>query len=452
MRPAKQSDSGETQRLGPRLDQIVDLNHPLVKLAQHIDWAFIEQHLDAVYTDGPGQPPLPTRLMAGLAILKHMRNLSDEKLCESWLENPYYQLFCGEAFFRYSLPLDRSSMTRWRQRMGEEKLTVLLQESLHLAIRSGAAQPADFTRVIVDTTVQPKAVAFPTDAKLLHRAREWLVTLAHKHGVTLRQSYQRVGKSMLIRYQRYAHARQFMRARRALRTLRTYLGRVMRDIGRKIGADTSLRKRFAQPLALARRVHKQRFRQRGPKVYSLHAPEVECIAKGKAHQPYEFGVKVSVATPLHRCRGGQFVVHVAALPGNPYDGHTLATVLPAISQQIGTALIRVITDAGYRGHNAPPMQASCVYTSAQKRGVSAQIKRELRRRPAVEPVIGHLEEDHRMGRNYLAGRAGDAANAVLAAVGYNFRLLLVWLAGLGQLLPTPVRSAGTAAPNARYAT
>jgi IS5 family transposase len=138
--------------------------------------------------------------------------------------------------------------------------------------------------------------------------------------------------------------------------------------------------------------------------------------------------------------------------GNPYDGHTLATVLPAITRQTGTALIRVITDAGYRGHNAPPTQASCVYTSAQKRSVTAQIKRELRRRPAVEPVIGHLKEDHRMGRNYLAGCAGDAANAVLAAVGYNFRLLLVWLAGLWQLLPTLVRSAGTTAPNARYAT
>ena len=198
MRPAKRSDGGAAQQLEPRLDQIVDLNHPLGKLAQHIDWAFVEQRLDAVYRDGPGQPPLPTRLMAGLAILKHMRNLSDEKLCESWLENPYYQLFCGEEFFRYSLPLERSSMTRWRQRMGEETLTVLLQESLRLAIRTGAAKPSDFTRIIVYTTVQPKAVAFPTDAKLLHRAREWLVKLAHKRGVTLRQSYKRVGKSTPI--------------------------------------------------------------------------------------------------------------------------------------------------------------------------------------------------------------------------------------------------------------
>jgi transposase, IS5 family len=452
MRPAKRSNRGEAQRLGPRLEEIVDPNHPLVKLAQRIDWAFIEQHLDAVYRDGPGQPPRPTRLMAGMAILKHMRNLSDEKLCESWLENPYYQLFCGEEFFRYSLPLDRSSMTRWRQRMGEEKLTVLLQESLHLATRTGAARPADFTRVIVDTTVQPKAVAFPTDARLLHRTREWLVKLARKHGVRLRQSYKRVGKSALIRHQRHAHAKQFKRASRALRTLRTYLGRVMRDIGRKITGDASLRARFAQPLALARRVHEQRYRQRGPKVYSLHAPEVECIAKAKAHRPYEFGVKVSLTTPLRRCRGGQFVAHVAALPGNPYDGHTLATVLPAITRQNGTSLIRVITDDGYRGHNAPPGQASCVYTSGQKRGVTAQIKRELGRRPAVEPVIGHLKEDHRMGRNYLAGRIGDVANAVLAAVGYNFRLLLVWLAGLWWLLRMLVGSAGTVAPNARYAT
>ncbi len=450
MRRAKRGDSSETQRLGLRLDQIVDLDHPLTKLAQRIDWAFVEQRLDAVYRDGPGQPPLPTRLMAGLAILKHMRNLSDEKLCENWLENPYYQLFCGEEFFRHTLPFDRSSMTRWRQRMGEETLTVLLQESLHLATRTGAARPADFTRVIVDTTVQPKAVAFPTDAKLLHRAREWLVKLAHKHGVTLRQSYKRVGKNALIRHQRHAHAKQFKRANRMLRTLRTYLGRVMRDISRQIDADAALRERFAQPLALARRVHAQRYRQRGPKVYSLHAPEVECIAKGKAHRPYEFGVKVSIATPLRRCRGGQFVAHVAALPGNPYDGHTLATVLPAITRQNGTSLIRVITDDGYRGHNAPPTQGACLYTSGQKRGATAQIKRELGRRPAVEPVIGHLKEDHRMGRNFLAGRAGDATNAVLAAVGYNFSLLLAWLAGLWWLLRRLVRSAGAAAPTACF--
>ena len=429
MRLGKRGNRGEAQRLGPRLDQIVDLDHPLVKLAQRIDWGFIEQRLDTVYRDGPGQPPLPTRLMAGLAILKHMRNLSDETLCEIWVENPYYQLFCGEAFFRHTLPFDRSSMTRWRQRMGEAKLTVLLQESLHLATRTGAARPADFTRVIVDTTVQPKAVAFPTDARLLHRAREWLVKLARKHGVTLRQSYKRVGKRALIGHQRHAHAKQFKRANRALRKLRTWLGRVIRDVTRKLAGILGLPGAIAleRMLVLARRVLEQRQRQRGPKLYSLHAPEVECIGKGKAHRPYEFGVKVSIATTLSHARGGQFVAHVKALPGNPYDGHTLATVIPDMETLIGNTIERILADKGYRGHNAPPDYQFRVFTSGQKRRMTPSIKRELRRRSAVEPVIGHLKSEHRMGRNYLWHHQGDATNALLAAVGYNFRRLIQWL-------------------------
>jgi IS5 family transposase len=337
-------------------------------------------------------------------------------------------LFCGEEFFQHKCPFDRSSMTRWRQRMGEEKLVALIQESLNVATRTGAAKPADFSKVIVDTTVQPKAVAFPTDAKLMHRARERLVRLAKKHGVALRQSYERVGKYALIKHQRYAHARQFNRANRALRTLRTYLGRVTRDIVRRIKGDAALEEVFGLPLMLARRVRAQRKNQRGPKVYSLHAPEVECIGKGKAHRPYEFGVKVSVATTLNRSKGGQFIAHVKALPGNPYDGHTLGEVVPEIEAQIGATLARIVADRGYRGHNAPPGHRFRVYLSGQKRGVTEAIKRDLRRRSAVEPCIGHLKSEHRMGRNHLAHAAGDATNAVLAAVGYNFRRLLAWLA------------------------
>ena len=164
---------------------------------------------------------------------------------------------------------------------------------------------------------------------------------------------------------------------------------------------------------------RSRQRQRGRKLYSLHAPEVECIGKGKAHKPYQFGVKVSVATHLNRCRGGQFVAHVKALPGNPYDGHTLAAVLPDIESTIGAGLERIVTDAGYKGHNAPKHERFKVYVAGKKRGLTAAIKRAFRRRSAVEPTIGHLKNEHRMGRNHLAGRAGDAANAVLAAVGYN---------------------------------
>src|SRR5215210_3291817 len=165
MRPKERRETGQSDLFRPRLDQIVDLQHPLVKLARAIDWRFLEERFGEVYRDGPGQPPLATRLMAGLAILKHLHDLSDEVLCERWLENPYYQLFCGEEFFRHRLPFERSSLTRWRQRMGEARLGALLQESLAVATRTGAAKPADFTQVIVDTTVQEKAIAFPTDAK-----------------------------------------------------------------------------------------------------------------------------------------------------------------------------------------------------------------------------------------------------------------------------------------------
>src|SRR5919205_1064143 len=440
MRPKERRDSGQTDLFRARLDQIIDLKHPLVKLANQIGWPTLETHFGAVYSDGPGQPPLPTRLMAGLAILKHTFNLSDEQLCERWLENPYFQYFCGEEFFCHQLPFERSSMTRWRQRMGEERLMALLQESLAVATRTGAAKPADFRQVVVDTTVQEKAVAFPTDAKLMHRARERLVRLAKAQGVRLRQSYARLGKRAL---QRDAHAKQFRRAHKALRRIRTLLGRVMRDITRKIKGKTAQERAFARDLSLARRVKDQRQRERGRKVYSLHAAEVECIGKGKAHRPYEFGVKVSVATPLNRCRGGQFVAHVKALPGNPYDGHTLATVIPALETSLGAELDRIVVDADYKGHNAPAERRLRVYVSGQKRGLTRAIKRAFQRRSAVEPVIGHVKGEHRLGRNYLSGSHGDGINAVLAAVGYNFGLLLRWLALLCVLIQLLL----TAAPN-----
>ncbi len=293
MRPRERRESGEQDLFRSRLDQVINMDHALVKLALTIDWRFLEEKFGAVYKDGPGQPPLPTRLMAGLAILKHTYNLSDEVVCEQWLENPYYQYFCGEEFFQHRLPLDRSSMTNWRNRMGEERLQALLQESLAVATKTGAMKPGDLARVIVDTTVQPKNITFPTDAKLLNRAREKLVKLAKKLGVALRQSYTQVGKFALIQHQRYAHAKQFKRANRSLRKLKTYLGRVIRDIARKIDGAPGLEAAFAHLLSLARRVRAQERGQRGPKIYSLHAPEVECIGKGKAHKPYEFGVKVS---------------------------------------------------------------------------------------------------------------------------------------------------------------
>ncbi|MBZ9710320.1 IS5 family transposase [Mesorhizobium sp. ESP7-2] len=439
-RPREKRETGEQDLFRSRLDQIINMKHELVRLAQAIDWPVLEERFGAVYSDGPGMPPLPTRLMAGLAILKHTFDLSDEELCARWVENPYFQYLCGEEFFRHELSFERSSMTRWRQRMGEEPITALLQESLAVAVKSGAMKPADTRRVIVDTTVQPKNVMFPTDAKLVNRARERLVRLAKKAGLDLRQSYVRVGKLALIKHQRYAHAKQFKRANKALRKLKTYLGRTIRDISRRITGQTDLEASFKWPLYQASAVLEQRQRQRGRKIYSLHAHEVECIGKGKAHAPYEFGVKVSIATTLERSKGGQFALHAKALPGNPYDGHTLATVIPDMEKTIGNEIGRILADAGYRGHNAPESHKLRVFTAGQKRRVTPAIKRQMRRRSAVEPVIGHIKAEHRMGRNYLAGEQGDAINAILAAAGYNFSLLIKWFRLLLRLLITALQS------------
>ena len=225
---------------------------------------------------------------------------------------------------------------------------------------------------------------------------------------------------------------QFKRARRELKFLRTRLGRIIRDIRRKIEGNTALEDRFGPLLDLALRVRHQEQRQRGPKVYSLHAPEVECIGRGKARAPYEFGCKVSIATPVTAPRGGQFVLHAKALHGNPYDGHTLGPVIADLEKLTGVPVCRIHGDKGYRGHNHPDRFK--VWITGQVRRVTKAIRREMRRRAAVEPVIGHLKDDHRMGRNYLKGRDGDRINAVLAAAGYNFSPLRRWFERLLRAL------------------
>jgi IS5 family transposase len=241
-------------------------------------------------------------------------------------------------------------------------LPALIQESLSVAHRTGALASRDLERVVVDTTVQPKAIAHPSDARLCHRALAKLVDLARRHDVPLRQSYRRVAKRAAIMVGRYTHAHQFKRARRALKFLRIRLGRVIRDIRRKIAGNAALEKRFADLLALAMRVRFQDHRQRGPKVYALHAPEVECIGKGKARAPYEFGGKVSVATPASKPKGGQFVLHAKALHGNPFDGHTLGPVIAELEALTGVETRRIHADK-----SLPPRRRGAIAATATPR-------------------------------------------------------------------------------------
>src|SRR3954462_2736834 len=439
MRPKKHKTTGSNDLFRARLDQIINLKHELVLLAGKIDWDWIDGEIAPLYSEN-GRPGIETRFMIGLLLLKHIYGLSDEGVCERWVHDPYFQFFTGEEFFRHAFPHERSDLSHWRKRLGD-KLELLLAESLRVAHGAGALRSSDLKRVTVDTTVQPKAITFPTDAKLLHAAIRGLNRLADRHGVRLRQSYLRIAKAAAMMAGRYAHAKQFKRHQRQLRILRSRLGRIIRDIRRKIEGQDALEEAFALPLSRATQIRSQQQRQRGWKLYSFHAPEVECIGKGKASAPYEFGVKASIVSTNARAPGGQFVLHAKALPGNPYDGHTLAAVIADTEKLTGCEVERAYVDKGYRGHQtANPRR---VFISGQKRGVFGGIKRELRRRSAIEAVIGHMKNDGHLGRCYLKGRDGDAANAILTAVGYNLRLILAWLRVLLCLILTALTQAFT---------
>ena len=423
MRPKQQAMTSSGDLFRARLDQIINMKHEMVRLAHTMAWSWLDDEVSPLFSD-KGRPGLPTRFAIGLLLLKHIYRLSDEEVCDRWVHDPYFQYFTGEEFFRHEFPHERSDLTNWRKRIGE-KLDKLLAESLRVAHATGALKTKDMARVTVDTTVQPKDITFPTDAKLVHAAIKGVNRLAKKHDVPLRQSYLRLAKRAAMMAGRYAHAKQFNRHNRELRFLRTRLGRLVRDIGRKIKDNVELEGVFAVPLARASQIRSQKQRQRGWKLYSFHAPEVECIGKGKANAPYEFGVKVSVTTTNVRAKGGQFILHAKALPGNPYDGHTLKDAIEETQKLTGREIERGYADKGYRGHDAPkPLR---IFLSGQKRGVFGRTKLELRRRSAIEAVISHMKNDGHLGRNYLKGREGDAANAILSAVGHNFRLILAWL-------------------------
>lgn len=439
MKPKSQEKSRIDDMFRNRLDNIINMRHELVLLSKSIDWQFLDTKLASFYST-EGRPGIPTRLIVGLHILKQMYNLSDEMVCDQWVCNPYFQYFCGEEYFQHDFPIERSSMTHFRKRVGEEFCVTLLQESLNTAHKLGALETKQMERVVADTTVQPKSITHPTDAKLCFKGIVKLANLAKKNDVSLRQSYVRVGKRLLIKSCRYRHAKQMKRAKNVETKLKTRLGRIIRDIERKIAGNESLEAIFFESLSKANRIYAQK-KTDSDKIYSWHAPEVECISKGKAHKPYEFGCKVSITTNVNPAPAGHFVLHAKALHGRPYDGHTLKQVMHEYEAQTGIEPKRIYVDKGYRGHDYP--KKFRVYKSGQKRGVTATIKKELKRRSVVEPLIGHLKSEGRMGRNYLYGTLGDQMNAIMVSAGYNFKLILRWLRILFSLFLSWIFSSDT---------
>lgn len=425
MKPKKSANKNRQKDLfRVELLQIIDSAHSLVKLADVVDWNRLEEVFGSTYCPDNGRPAISTRLMVALHYLKYTHNLSDDDVVSGWVENPYWQHFSGMKWFEHKLPIHPSSMSRWRKRIGDAGAEQLLKETIEAGLKLKAIKAFQLKRVNVDTTVQEKEIRFPTDARLYDRSRQRLVDAAKKRGIDIRQNYNRKSKQILAQQSRYAHARQMKRAKKCTRTLRTYLGRVIRDIERKYPEPDIELERL---LEISTRIHRQQRKDKN-KVYSVHAPEVECISKGKAHKRYEFGCKVSVAATS---KGGWFI-GAMAVHGNPYDGHTLSDALEQI-ERITKKPEHVFVDMGYRGHRCTGNVN--IHVDKRRRGRTAKsLWRWMKRRAAIEPGIGHLKREHRMDRNRLKGKTGDRINAILSAAGMNLAKLLKWVADFLRLM------------------
>lgn len=443
-----------------RIDAMIKLNDALAVLGTRLPWDQIEAALQAKFdredragqireardmfgttrvlegagVSNAGRPRLPIRLMASLLYLKHSFNLSDEEVAARWSENVLWQFFSGMEYYEHRLPCDPTQIGRFRRELGEEGLELLLKATIDTAVAIKAVKPKELERVIVDTTVQEKAIAHPVDSRLLEIARHKVISAAKRAGIQLKQTFAKEGKELRRRAGGYAHAKQFRRLKKVLRRQRTILGIVMREVQRKSAAPDFAPdhpKGASDLMMWLERAERIRTQQRHDKnkLYALHAPEVECIGKGKARKPYEFGVKSAVVVSHKH----GLMLGARTFPGNPYDGHILGAALEQVTnltQDLPVKLKHIVVDLGFRGVDADNPDTQIIHRGKFKR-LSSQQRGWLRRRQAVEPAIGHLKSDHRMDRCWLQGALGDALHALSCAAGYNLRWLLRAVARLG---------------------
>lgn len=379
-----------------RLDQMIDLRHPLAVLASRMPWQQIEAsvaHLfarkaraDVAMPDldlfgekvvragsrsNAGRPRVPLRIMIALLYLKHAFNESDEGVVARWADSPRWQFFSGCTCYEDRQPCDATTLVKFRQLLGEEGVEDLLAQTINVAVEQGLIKPQELTRVIVDSTVQHKAIAYPTDSRLLEVARAKLVEAAKEVGIGLKQTFAKEGKQLTRQAGGYAHARQFKRLKRTVRRQRTIVARLGREIARKASAiGAAVHEALTDTLNKAERIAEQSAQRKAiqgkAKLYAWHAPEVSCISKGKARMPYEFGVKVGIASTLR----GNLIVGARAFHGNPYDGHTLHEQLEQASilmQDTEQKPEKVFVDLGYRGVDAHNPDVRIVHRGKAKR-------------------------------------------------------------------------------------
>ena len=442
-----------------RLDHMIDLRHSLAVLSSRMPWQQIEASVAHLFSgkvragkklsgidlfgeqiqmsavkSNAGRPRVPLRTMIALLYLKHAFNESDEGVVQRWSETPVWQFFGGRSYFDQALPCDSTTLVKFRALLGEDGVEELLAQTITAAVNMKLISPKELATVVVDSTVQPKAIAHPTDSKLLETARQKLVEAAKDAGIDLKQTFAKEGRLLRFKAGRYAHAKQFKRMGRAIKRQRTIVARIARQMERGANALTqAVRDALQSSLAKARQIVAQAASRKNtgttPKLYAWHAPEVECIAKGKSKTPYEFGVKVGIAATLKH----NLIVGARSFAGKPYDGHTLyeqleqATIL---MQETGQKPLTAYVDLGYRGVDADNPDIAIKHRGKFKT-LTDQERKLLKRRQAIEPIIGHLKADHRMDRCYLLGEQGDRLNAVLCAAGYNIKWLMRMIAKKG---------------------
>lgn len=400
-----------TPSLFSSLSDMLNQSHPLYKLADKIDWAKFDTAFAPLYCQNNGRPAKPIRLMCGLLILKHLRNLSDESLVEQWSENAYYQYFCGMPEFVPGAPCASSELVHFRNRIGEKGIELIFQESIRVNNEEDADRHHDVA--FIDSTVQEKNITYPTDAKLHKKIVRKVLGIVHELGLPLRQSYTFVLKRV-YRDQRFRnHPKNRNKALKADRKLRTIAGRLVRELKRNLGEHSLYNKLIERFEAiLAQRRHS------GKKIYSIHEPDVQCISKGKEHKKYEFGNKVSII------RSATWIILGAQSFRNEYDGHTIEASLAQVERLTQRKIKILAGDRGYRGKKEVN-GTQILIPDAPKPSDSRYQKRKKHKlfckRAGIEPTIGHLKSDYRLGRNFYKGVTGDAVNLLLAAAAYNFK-------------------------------
>lgn len=397
--------------LVPNLVDQLNPKHPLLQLAKKIAWNSFDSNFTPLYSVN-GRPAKRIRLMVGLSILKHMENVSDEVIVQQWVQNPYYQAFCGELEFQWQFPCDPSDLVYFRKRIGEKGFEKILASSIVIHGKNALEK-----EVCIDTTVQEKNITFPTDAKLYRKIIVRCLKLAKAHSIKLRRSYAKEIKQRKLECRFAGHPKNRAKARKAIKRLKTIAGRLVRELERELPA--SVLDKYAEDFAL---FHKGLSQKRGGKnkLYSLHEPHVYCMSKGKEHKRYEFGTKVSITVT----RDSKIIIGAMAFDSNKFDGHTLPAVLLQTKRLIGHVPEVALCDRGYKGKNkindTRVIRPSVTAQNADSKYKDLMRKR-FRKRAGIEPVIGHLKSDHRLNKNYLKGFEGDQINILMAAAAFNFR-------------------------------